>query len=53
MASAAGSKREGMNRAVERCVDSDGVGTGGGDESAHEDVGEDAVGARASETRRT
>jgi len=52
MASAAGSKREGMNRAVERCVDSNGGGTGDADESAHHDVGEDAVAARASETRR-
>jgi len=46
-----------MNRAVERCVDSNGGGTGDADESAHhdvgeDDVGEDAVAARASETRR-
>ena len=44
--------REGMNRAVERWVDSDGGGTGDADESAHDDVGEDAVAARESETRR-
>ena len=50
-ASVAASKREGMKRAVE-CVDSNGVGTGGSDESAHDDVGEDAVAARESEFRR-
>ena len=41
-----------MNRAVERCVDSNGGGTGEADESAHDNVGEDAVAARESEIRR-
>ena len=51
-ASSAPSDREGMNRALPRCVDSDGGGTGDADESAHDDVGEDAVAAHVSETRR-
>ena len=51
-ASSATSDREGMNRALPRRVDSNGGGTGDADESAHDDVGEDAVAAHASETRR-
>ncbi len=41
-----------MNRAPEGGVDSNGGGTGKADESAHDEVGEDAVAARESETRR-